>query len=276
MIGTQGGPSVVRRQLGRRLRRLREQAGKSIEDVIVAGAASRSKMWRIEAGRAVVKQGDVLALARLYGVDHGTVDELLALAEATKATGYLEDYGAAVPQSLGLYADLEASAAAISDHSSELLHGLLQTPDYARAVVAADRTLGAQVIDQRVEFRVERQRQFFSRSTPARLQTVVTAGVMNLVVGSPAVMEAQIAHLRAMSKEGVARISILSATNGVHRFMRGPFVILDFNDPDDPSVAYVESLIGSRYIERSGDVAQFRQAFSEMLGQAVPLEEWLR
>jgi hypothetical protein len=89
-------------------------------------------------------------------------------------------------------------------------------------------------------------------------------------------MEEQIAHLRAVSKRGAARISVLPATNGVHLAMRGPFVILDFDDPDDPSVVYVENLIGSRYIEKPGEVAQFRHAFDGMRQQALPLEEWLQ
>src|SRR4028119_2074843 len=85
--------TLVRRQLGRRLKSLREEAGKSIEDVIGMKVVSRSKLWRIEAGRSVVRQGDVLTLVRLYGGDLTKVDDLLALADATKASGFQEDYG---------------------------------------------------------------------------------------------------------------------------------------------------------------------------------------
>ncbi|HZG90623.1 MAG TPA: helix-turn-helix transcriptional regulator [Pseudonocardia sp.] len=270
------GSTLARRQLGRRLRRVREAAGKSIEDVVFAGVVSRTKLWRIEHGRTAVKTGDVLALTRLYGTEPTEVDALVPLVEATKSSGLIEDYGAAVPQGLGLYAELEATASAVHDYSSELIHGLLQTPDYARAVIESDRSLTPEVVEQRVAFRMERQRRFFDRAEPGRLETVVTAGAMNLVVGSAAVMEEQIAHLRAVHDKGAARIGVLPATDGVHRAMRGPFVVLDFDDPEDPDVAYVENLAGSRYLDKPTDVAQFREAFEEVRDRALSLEEWLR
>jgi hypothetical protein len=275
MTSPKDRPTLVRRQLGRRLRRLREESGHSMEDVIHAHVASRTKLWKIETGRSTVKAGDVLALTRLYGTPSGQVEQLLVMAEATRSTGYTEDHGDAVIQSLGLYSELEASAATISGYSSELLHGLLQTEDYARAVMRADRSLSPEVVDQRVSFRMERQRRFFEHPTSGRLEVIVTAGVMNLLVGSPSVMEEQIAHLRAVNRKGAARIGILPAANGVHMAMYGPFVILDFDDKDDPNVAYVENLIGSRYIEKPREVAQFRHAFDEMRRQVLPLEEWL-
>jgi hypothetical protein len=247
-----------------------------MEDVIYAQVASRTKLWRIEAGRGAVKVGDVLPLTRLYETPPNEVEELLMLAEATRAAGYTEDFGGAVRQSLGLYRELEASAATISAYCSELINGLLQTTAYARAVMEADRSLSPEVVEQRVAFRTERQRRFFEQPPSGRLDVIITAGVMNLLVGSPSVMEEQIAHLRAVSRKGAARIGVLPATNGMHAAMYGPFVILDFDDPDDPNVVYVENLIGSRYIEKPGDVAQFRHAFDAMRQQVLPLEEWLQ
>jgi hypothetical protein len=271
----QDQPTLVRRQLGRRLRRVREDSGHTMEDVIHAHVASRTKLWRIEAGRGSVKVGDVLALTRLYGTPSTEVEQLLMLAEHTRGTGYTEDFAGVVSPSFGLYSELEASACTISDYSSELLPGLLQTANYTRAVMEADRSASAEIINQRVAFRQERQQRFFEGTATGRLDAIITAGVMNLLVGSSSVMEEQIAHLRAVSEKGAARISVLPATNGVHLAMRGPFVILDFDDPDDPSVGYVENLIGSRYLEKPGEVAQFRRAFDQMQQQVLPLEEWL-
>lgn len=271
---TQIRPTLVRRQLGRRLRRLREQAGRTMEDVITSGVASRSKLWRLEAGRGAVKPGDVLMLTRLYGTEPMVVDELLALTEATKGTGYLENYGTAVPESVGIYAELEASAAAITTYNSELIPGLLQTVGYARAVIEADRTLPPAVVDQRLAFRVERQQRFFAH--PRAMEVIVTAGAMNVRVASAAVMDEQIAHLRAVDNKGAARISVLPATDGVHPAMLGPFVLLDFDDENDPSVVYLESLAGSRYIEKPADITRYRQAFDLVRQQTLPVEEWLQ
>jgi transcriptional regulator with XRE-family HTH domain len=276
MVSPHDQPTLVRRQLGRRLRRLREESGHAMEDVIHAHIASRTKLWKIESGRGSVKAGDVLALTRLYRTPPQEVEQLLLLAEATRSTGYTEDFGGAVRQSLGLYRELEASATMISAYSSELINGLLQTADYARAVMEADRSLSPEVVNQRVAFREDRQRRFFEHPTSGRLETIITAGVMNLLVGSRSVMEEQIAHLRAVSRKGAARIGVLPATNGVHLAMYGPFVILDFDDPDDPDVVYIENLVGSRYVEKPREVEQFRNAFDEMRRQVLPLEEWLR
>lgn len=274
MVSNGVGPTFARRQLGLRLRYLREDTGRTAEDLISAHVMSRTKLWRIESGRVAVKAGDVLALTRLYGTASGVVDELLALAEATHGSGYLEDYGTAVPEWVGLYAELEASASMISSYTSELIPGLLQTVGYTRAVMEADETLSPEIVERRVAFRVERQRRFFAGS--GRLEVIATAGVMNLQVGSASVMEEQVAHLRAVNDEGAVRIGVLPATNGVHTAMRGPFVILDFDDPDDPAIAYVENLVGSRYIEKPEDLRRFRRALDQLRRRALPLEEWLR
>lgn len=265
----------MRRQLGRRLRELREAAGKTAEDVSTTRAFSRTKLWRIEHGRTTVRIGDVLLLARLYRIDNEATDELIALAEASTTTGYLEEYGASVPENLGIYGDLEADATAMSTYNSEMVPGLLQTADYARAVTAAKIGLDPLVVDQRVEFRLQRQRAFFDRPQPGRLDAVMTAGALGVSVGSPSVMLEQIAHLRAVDERENASVRVLPVENGLHTAMRGPFVILDFDDPDDPDLVYVENLIGSRYIERPEHVASFRAALDEVRARAVPVGEYM-
>jgi transcriptional regulator with XRE-family HTH domain len=276
MVTAGGRPSVVRRQLGRRLRRLRHRAGKTAEDVTVAGVMSRTKLWRIEGGRTVVKVGDVLALTRLYGVGGAAAEELVRLAAATTGTGYLEDFRGAVRESLGLYAELEAEAAVVSDYQSEIVHGLLQTPDYVRAVVQAIPGLPKKVIDQRVAFRLRRQRAFLERPSPGRIDAIITVGALSVQVGSPAVMEAQREHLRALATRDGVSIRVLPFENGLHPAPHGPFTMLDFDDPDDPSLVYVESLVGGRYIERPDHVAEYRRAFEQVRALAVPIGEHLR
>jgi transcriptional regulator with XRE-family HTH domain len=272
VTSTQGGSTVARRQLGLRLRRLREEAGHTHEDLSTAQLASRSKMWKIESGRIRVKQADVLALALFYGASGPQTDQLLALAAATGAAGLA---GGAVSPWLGPYADFEASCSVLREYRCELVHGLLQTPDYARAVISADPDLAPEVIEQRVEFRMARQRAFFERPDPGRLDFVTTERTLSLAVGSPSVMEAQIARLRAVvSGDGVS-VRIVSSTNGVHTAMGGVFTIMDFVDPEDPPLVYLESLIGSRYVEAVEHIEEFRRVFKRIRAQAVPLEEYL-
>lgn len=131
-------PLLARRQLGRRLQRFRLEAGFGMDDITEAKIAARTKMWRIESGRISVRQGDVLALARLYGLDSATTDDLLALALATKAAGFQQDHGSPVAEWAGMYADLEAAASVVRNYSCEWVPGLLQTADYARAITGAN------------------------------------------------------------------------------------------------------------------------------------------
>ncbi|WP_214405917.1 helix-turn-helix domain-containing protein [Pseudonocardia lacus] len=274
MDTTKGSASLVRRQLGRRLRMYREEAGKNQDDVVEANVAGRTKIWQIETGKIAVRPGDVLALARLYGVPAAETDELLALADASRSTGYTAEFGSGVPDSFGFFADLEAGAAALITYNSELVTGLLQTERYARATVRAGRSLTASAVEERVAFRMKRQRAFFERAKPRRLDVVLSAGALRVRVGSPAVMEEQIAHLRAIGDRDGVSVRVLPFENGLHAAMNGPFTILDFDDPDDPSVVRLESVVGTRYIERPKHVGEFRAAFEDVRAQAIPVREY--
>jgi hypothetical protein len=274
MVTPDGRPSVVRRQLGQRLRRLREKAGKKIDDVTTAGVASRTKMWRIEHGQTSVRVGDVLALTRLYGAENEVVDELLRMAEATKSSGYAEGTRSGVPESAWMYADLEASAAVMSDYHCEVVPGLLQTEEYIRAIMRDSEDLPPKVANRRVAFRLGRQRAFFDRPRPGQMDAVITAGALNLQVGSAAVMAAQREHLRALAERDGVSIRILPADNGLHPRVGSSFTILDFDDPEDPSVACVENVFEMRYYDRAEHVARFRQEFEQVRRQAVPVEEY--
>jgi transcriptional regulator with XRE-family HTH domain len=276
VTSTQRGSALARRQLGRRLRALRLEAGKSIEDVVEAQIASRTKMWKIETGRMHVKEGDVLSLARLFRADRAVTEQLVTLSAATRSSsGLLVDGAGVLSAWFGPYADLEAECSTLRAYRTELLHGLLQIEDYARAVTAANADLSAEVVEQRVAFRMARQRTFFARVRPGPVEFMTSAGVLDLVVGSASVMEAQIAHLRAVDSGDGVSVRVLTSTNGVHAAMRGSFTILDFADPEDPPLVYLESLVGSQYVERTEHLVEYRRAFDRIRDQAVPLEEYL-
>jgi hypothetical protein len=223
----------------------------------------------------VVRVGDVLALTRLYGTSNQVADELVRLAEATTGIDYIEDFKGAVREYLWLYAELEAEAAAMADYNSELVHGLFQTEDYARAIMQETGSLAPQVVDQRVAFRLRRQQAFFDRPGPVRVEAILTTGALRVQIGSALVMQAQREHLTALASRDGVSIRVLPYERGLHPAMNGPFTILDFDDPDDPSLVYVENLIGGRYIERAEHVAQYRAAFEQMRTQAVPVREYL-
>src|SRR3954454_13508732 len=210
MTSTQGGSTVARRQLGRRLRRLRTDAGRTHDDLAEARIISRTKIWKLETGRVPAKEGDVLSLARFLGAGPDLTDELVALAWATRESGPSTKPGSAITPWFGEYAELEANCSVLRAYNGETLHGLLQTEDYAREIIASDPNLTPEAVEERVSFRMARQRAFLDRM--ARFDFVTTAGALRVVVDSPAVMEAEIAHLLAIAARETVSVPVLTPT----------------------------------------------------------------
>ena len=269
------GSTVVRRQLGRRLRKLREAARKSERDVEEARLASRAKLWRIESGKSPVKVADVRALCWLYGADVPTTDALTGLCAGTTTQGWWEDYGDVVPDWFGLYVGLEAGATEILIYDPELVHGLLQTPDYTRAVfLAVTGGSDQEAVGHQIKVRYERQQALLHRQPPLRLTAVLGAGVLARPVGGAATMAEQVARLHELAALDHVEIRILPWAIGAHPAMHvGPFTILDFDDADDPAVVYLESHTGARYLERPEELREYHRIFDLIRRQSVPIEE---
>ena len=272
---TGGGSVVVRRQLGVRLRKLRETAGKDLNDVVESGIGSKAKISRIENGRLPVKMADIRALCWLYGADQGTADALAAMAPGTRQDDWWEVYGeAVVPDWFGLYAGLEVTASRIRDVSLERVHGLLQTRDYAVAVTSADPRLSPDVVEKRVGFRVGRQQTVLETDPVPSMTLILGEAALSLVVGSREIMDAQIAHLRSLSDTYPdVDVRVLPFAKGAYPG-RGSFTILDFDDEEDPSVVYVEIPKGARYFDRPDDRADYEYVFDLIAGRSVPIGEW--
>lgn len=268
------GSTVVRRQLGRRLRALREGARKTVADVVEAGIASKQTLWRIEKGTSRASQGDVLALCRLYGVDQATTDALVVLQAGTAAQGWWEDYSSAVPSWFGLYVGLEAAAEHLRTYDPDLLHGLLQTPAYMRALFTeSGRPVDEDTVERQIKLRLERQQTLTRREPPLRLTAIVGAGALARRVGGDPVMAEQVAHLREVSELDHVDIRVLTFEAGGHAAI-GPFTLLDFVDPDDPAVAYLETHTGARYLEKPDELAEYRKVFDLIYQKTVPIEEY--
>ncbi|MFV2088019.1 DUF5753 domain-containing protein [Micromonospora sp. LOL_021] len=271
------GPTVVRRQLGRRLRRLREESSRTEQEVERAKVCSRTTLWRIENGKFPVKMNTVRGLCWFYGADPETTDALTRLAGASDEHGWWESHGDAVPDWFRLYVGLEAAATEIGVYDPEVIHGLLQTPDYMRAVFRATYPEAPQEkIERLVSLRLDRQISYYDREQPARIVAILGAGALVREVGGPAVMAEQRAHLAGLGRRVRVEVRVLPWSVGAHPAFSGQFILLDFADPDDPDVAYVESHMGARYLERPEELAEYRRIFRLIRKQSVPIEEHLR
>src|SRR2546430_2015192 len=270
------GSTVVRRQLGRRLRRLREAAGKTDRDIEEANLASRAKLWRIETGKTPVKVADVRALCWLYGADQPTTDALANLAVGTTGQGWRADTGDTAPHWVWLDYSLAATATEILLYDPELVHGLLQTAAYIRALrQASNPKADEEDIQQSIRLRQERQQTFINRVPPLRLTAVFNAAVLTRPVGDEQVMAEQIARLRELAALDHVDIRVLPWEAGAHAAMHiGAFMILDFDDPDDPAVVFLESHTFARYLEKPDELSEYRRVFELIYQETVPIEEY--
>ena len=275
------GPNVFRRQLGRRLRRLRDGTAVSVEQVVANRhlGISRAKLYKLEAGKHPVKPQDVTALCRYYGASADETDAMVALALATQGDSWWHAHGDdAVPEWFSLYVDLEPAAAVIRTYEAELVPGLLQTQEYASAVYQAMNVGDSAVeIERRVAVRMERQA-ILDRPDPPRLHVVLNEAAILCEVGGSAVMTEQVTKLRKAAARPSVTIDVLPLAAGAHSAMGwSTFVILDFPEPDDdPSVVYLDTPTSAVYLQKAAEVARYNMIFDRVCNKTIPLLEYTR
>ena len=262
--GTSGG-TVLRMLLGAYLRRLREARGISREDAGWTIRASESKISRMELGRVGFKERDVADLLSLYGVEDGEERaRLIELARAANAPAWWRPYGDVLPSWFQSYLGLETAASMIRTYEVQFVPGLLQTREYARAVVR----LGFEVatrdeIDRRVEVRLARQR-VLTRPDATQLWVVIDEAALRRPIGGPEVMRAQLEALLEATLLPNVRLQVIPFHAGGHAAAGGAFTILRFPDQDLPDVVYLEQLTSALYLEKREDVDQYAAAIPRL------------
>jgi transcriptional regulator with XRE-family HTH domain len=266
-----GGPTVLRIQLGAHLRRLRESKGITREDAGWQIRASGSKISRMELGRVSFKERDVADLLTLYGVaDEREHAELLALARQANTPGWWHQFGDILPPWFQSYLGLESAASLIRTYEIQFVPGLLQTADYARAVIRLGHAnASAAEIDRRIELRQSRQ-QVLKKASPPKLWAVIDEAVLRRPIGGAKVMGAQIEALIEASKLPNIRLQIIPFDAGGHAAAGGPFAILRFPEPELPDVVYVEQLTTAQYLDKRDDVDNYAIAMEQVCVEAEP------
>lgn len=243
-----------------------------------AAGVSNGTISRIEGQQIKADPKLVESLLRILKVDDPDLrSQLLELAKGASGYDWPVRYGRRVaPPALRMAIGLEAEAEKISIFSQALVPGLLQTPEYATAVIEARHpTMPKEDVAKRVEFRMERQR-IFDREEPEppKLHVILSEGVLLCRVGGPHVMQNQAKHLLRMSNRLGARVTvqILPFVSGAHASMVGSFTYLKFRDPHDPSVIYEESLTGTLTKEKREHVEVYQEVLSLLTAQALPVD----
>jgi Domain of unknown function (DUF5753)/Helix-turn-helix domain len=267
----QSGPTVLRILLGAQLRRLREGKGISREDAGWEIRASGSKISRMELGRVSFKERDVADLLSMYGVaDSRERDALLGLARQANNPGWWHHFGDILPNWFQSYLGLEAAASLIRTYEIQFVPGLLQTPEYARAVILLGHSgADAAEIDRRVELRNQRQ-SILNRPNPPQLWAVIDEAVLRRPIGGIEVMRKQIEALIEASKLPNVRLQIIPFNAGGHAAAGGPFAILRFPEAELPDVVYVEQLTSAIYLDKRDDVDHYAIAMERVCIDAEP------
>lgn len=263
-------PTVRGRRLARELRRLREDQKLTLQEVADRLGWSRATVSRLETGQTRPRHGDVADLLDLYGVPSPERDALITLARETRQRGWWTAY---VDVFTGSYVALEDGASGIRNWDTQLIHGLLQTESYARAVISAGRMIADEAeIDRRVAARKVRQG-LLDRPDAPHLHMIIDEGVLHRPIGGVDVMTEQLRALVAAAERPNVTIQVLKYEFGAHAGLDGRFTLLSYPDPADPDVAYVEGTMGNVYLESAEEIGQHIERFSRLTTAALPPEE---
>ena len=267
-------PTARGRRLRHELRRFREEADLTHGEVARRLEWSASKVSRIETGQSRAQTGDVRDMLEVYGVtDQATIEALVQLAREARRRGWWTRYTDVLGS--GTYVGLEAEAATIHTYESMFVPGLLQTEDYARAVVRAWQARpDPDALERAVTARMARQ-EIFDRPDPPEIWAVLDEAVISRPVGGPEVMRAQLHHLIEVSTRPNSPLTLqmLPFAVGAHPGMDGTFVVLDFHAPKDPPIVYLETATDGLYLEERTDIERYTLRFSHLVARALGPDE---
>lgn len=252
------------------MRRLREAAGITIDAVAERLECSSSKISRVETGHTTATPRDVRDMLLIYGVSETESEELVQIAREARQRGWWHPYNSVLS---GAYVGLEAAARCVRAYEQQVVPGLLQTADYARAMIELARPdMPAEEVAQRVRVRSERQ-SLLTQDDPVDLWVVLDEAVVSRPVGSDEVMRTQLARLVEMAGLSNVTIQLLPFGVGAHAAMDGSFTILDFPERGDPDVVYAENATGGLFLEKTDELQRFNYIFDQIRAQALRPEE---
>jgi transcriptional regulator with XRE-family HTH domain len=266
-------PTVRRRRLGIELRRLRETAGLMIEDVATHLECSSSKVSRIETGKAIPRVRDVRDMLELYEVTATQSDLLLTIVREAQQKGWWTDYEDVLPAAFETYVGLEAEASSLRTFQHHV-HGLLQTEEYARAMLRGAHVSDSDGVERLVALRMRRQ-DMLTKPTPIELWAVIDEAALHRRMGGGDVMRGQLAHLVEMADLPNVTLQVLPFAKGAHAGVIGAFTIIEFPEATDHDVVYVDSPAGNIYLEKDKDLRRYTLVFDHLRAAALPPDESL-
>jgi transcriptional regulator with XRE-family HTH domain len=253
-----------RRRLALELHHQRVLAGLTGSEVAARMDCSASKISRIETGRVPIAPRDARELARIYGLAPDRQEQLAQLARDARRTGWWEAYGDLLKPEQVWFLGLESAAARLRIFEVGVIPGLLQTTDYARAIIdAALLGLPGPELSRLVQITGSRQ-SVLTRRSPATVAAIMDEAAIRRQVGGPQVMRAQLTHLLAVAHAPNVDLQILPFSAGAGPSAGRPFVLLSFADPADGDFAFVHGQVTSTCIDEPAGTGKYRQFFDRL------------
>jgi transcriptional regulator with XRE-family HTH domain len=262
-------PTVRLRRLAAELRRLRAEAELSREQVAAQTSVNEGTLYRLETARARPQRRTLLALLDLYGVSEAVRSDLLDLSKSADGQGWLRPYQPELPEEYAAYISFEAEARSVRNYESLFIPGLLQTEDYARAVITGTLPMASQPeVEQRVQARIERQ-ELLTAERPLELWAIVDEAAVRRMVGGPGIMRGQLLHLLKAVDSPNITLQVITFEAGAHPGMPGSFVYMEFGEAADPELVYVDTLAGDLFLEAEADLRRYSQMFDHLRATAL-------
>jgi transcriptional regulator with XRE-family HTH domain len=256
-------PTVLRRQLGAELRRLRELAGHTAAHVADELGWSESKLSRIETAQSTIRNADLERLLAVYGPTEQERSRMLALAGQSRQRAWWEAYGDSLPNAYEAYIGFEAEATAIFTYQCQVVPGLLQTAEYAHAVNQVEHPDEPDLVNQRVSVRMARQA-VLTREPAPRFWAILDEAVLRRSVGGPDVMRRQLTRLAEAAELSMITIQVLPFDAGAHRGWAGSFVVLEFAGSTEHPLAYCEGMTGGVIRSKPEEMRQYWMSFESL------------
>jgi transcriptional regulator with XRE-family HTH domain len=268
-VSPRSSPTARRRRLATALRQLREDRGLNCTEVGKAVGWSESKVSRIETGRVKIAQPDLEILLDLYEVTGGISAGLLTLARQATHRGWWRSYSDALPAWFENYVGLENGAKSLFTYQNQLVHGLMQTEEYAEAVIRAARPqASADEVERQLGARATRQA-LLTVANPLQVWAVLDEAVLRRPVGGPATMRGQLERLLEIAAFRNVTLQVLPFDAGAHASMGTSFELLQFPEQGDMAIVYIEDLTSSQYLEMATDLDRYTLVFDYLRASAL-------
>ncbi|MCO6011375.1 helix-turn-helix domain-containing protein [Actinoallomurus purpureus] len=266
-------PTLRLRRLAAEMRRRREEAGLTQDDVFEQTSINPATLYRVENAISRPQVRTLRALLDLYGVNHERTAYLLTLLRESDQRGWLETIGADLPERLTTYVELEDEARTALNYETSFVPGLLQTEDYARAIIRGVLPEATHTeVDSRVEVRIRRQ-EVLTRPNAVRFWAIVGEGALRHRVGGIDVMRRQMIRLAEAADEPNITLQVLPFEAGAHPGMLGSFHVLRFGQDELPDVVYIDSMAGDLFLDGSADIERYTVTFEHLRAIALSPED---